>query len=107
MLGDRWGTQTIVIFDHTVRRRTSKDAQVEDSGAKVPPAEVSSALTLFNRVETNVDDACVDSKPTSTRHIGLLSHVFACTLEKTPFSVSFAARLWLEFATFGDHWSDL
>ena len=44
---------------------------------------------------------------TLTRLIGLLSNVFACTLEKKPFRVSFVAHQWLAFATFGDHSSDL
>jgi len=40
MLGKKWGTQTIAIFDHTIRKRPSADsAQVQDDAVTVFPAE--------------------------------------------------------------------
>jgi hypothetical protein len=40
MLSDKWATQTVAIFDHTIRKRMSTDfSKSQDGGVKVSPAE--------------------------------------------------------------------
>jgi len=39
MLADKWGTQRIAVFDHTIRKKMSTDDQVKH--VEVPPAQAS------------------------------------------------------------------
>jgi hypothetical protein len=110
MLSDKWATQTVAIFDHTIRKRMSTDfSKSQDGGVKVPPAEVGIyALMIYPFQSSKLKpNSSVDSKLTLTRHIGPLLRVFVCILEKTPSGVSLVARPLLAFAMFGDHLWDL
>jgi len=102
MISEKFDTQTVAVYDYTIRKRTTEDLpQVKDGTAPLSPAQASVFSLPLSSLKFTKSSA-LGSKSTSIRRIGRLSGVSGCILEKMPLSVSSVGPPSPGSAMFGD-----
>ena len=102
MISEKFDTQTVAVYNYTIRKRTIADMpQIENGRTPLSPIQASALSFPLSNLENN-KSSTVGSKYTLISRIGRLSGVSACILAKMPLSVFSAVPPSPGSATFGD-----
>ena len=102
MISEKFDTQTVAVYNYTIRKRTIVDMpQIENGRTPLSPIQASALSFPLSNLENN-KSSTVGSKYTLISRIGRLSGVSACILAKMPLSVFSAVLPSPGSATFGD-----
>ena len=102
MISEKFDTQTVAVYNYTIRKRTIADMpQIENGRTPLSPIQASALSFPLSNLKNN-KSSTVGSKYTLINRIGRLSGVSACILAKMPLSVFSAVLPSPGSATFGD-----
>ena len=100
MISERWNTQTVAVYDYTVRKQMPKDTKPQTKNGVTPISPSQASVFPVAKV---LKITKAPSKSTLTRRIGRVSRVSAYISEKTPLNVSSVVPPLPGSAMFGDH----